>query len=194
MGSITSKWYLHFALGNEELRRGNFDAAILAYKNADAEEPNKAEVLASLGYAFLITRNLIEAEKFYKKCLAVDPNFHDAWLHYGISRLYQNDFENAEKLFDQCLLIKPNSFLALRARGECLAQLNRLPEAKDCLTQALKVQPSFTETKVDLATLYLHSSKAKEAKANLAEVIQEDPKNQRAFVLMQSLNRTESCI
>ncbi|MBN8554971.1 MAG: tetratricopeptide repeat protein [Deltaproteobacteria bacterium] len=180
-----NNWYVLFEMGIDQFRRGDFRAAIDSFCKADRALPKKPQVLSNLGLSLLNIGERKEAEAVLRECLAIDPFYHDAALNLGLCYFETNEFQQAIYYFDEALKIAPHSFTALRAKGQALAQTGDLDSSHDCFRAALKIMPHFLEAKVDLAIVLINLQKADEAKQMLEEILDEDPHNARASLLIK---------
>jgi len=82
--------YLNEALALE--RRGDFDAAIVAYRLALRDHPNDSRILQNIAIALSRTGKLEDAIRHYRRALELDHSL--AGAHYGLAFLLLRRGEN----------------------------------------------------------------------------------------------------
>lgn len=182
-----NNWYVLFELGNEHFQRGEYAEAIEAFRRSDRAHPKKPQVLSNLGYTLILAGERAEGEKVLRDCLDADPFYHDAHLNLGASAFDTEDYARALKHFEECLRIQPKSFMAMRARGQTLAQLGDVSASEAELRKVLELVPHFHEARVDLAIIYAHTNRKSDALIEIDFVLKSHPQHARAMTLKRSL-------
>jgi ADP-heptose:LPS heptosyltransferase len=82
-----------FAQGIEELRAGNIEQALDAYRTILAHFPNQTQSLYNYGYILKTIGRVDEAIDIYKKVLALDPTYEAARFALGHAYLHNGNYE-----------------------------------------------------------------------------------------------------
>jgi tetratricopeptide (TPR) repeat protein len=101
--------------------------------------------------------------------------------HYSAAQTFQlgGDFERAGAEYTQVLA------LALQRVGNLAAAENEdSEEAIRLLEQAVQADPSYADTRIDLALVYFRAGRFDKANAQATEVVKADPRNVRALQLL----------
>ncbi len=96
-------------------------------------------------------------------------------MQKGTAAAGRGDHTLALSCFEQVLALDPADAAALHARGRTLMHLARLPEAADCLAQALALRPDALDARSDLATIFNRLGSHDQALAQLDRVLAADP-------------------
>jgi len=126
--------YLYAKWGKE-----NFAAAVEAYQQALAIDPDYAEAWASLSVAYLsqTQSGYLESDKGMKlardavdKAVALNPNLATAWARLSlIQSVFEWDWAGAEKSMQKALDIAPDDVLVLSAAGNLANVMGRPDES-----------------------------------------------------------------
>lgn len=185
-------WKSHFDLAVEYVGAQNYEAAIPLFKKAEALGAPLHLALSNRGYAEMSLKRFAEAEATLKRCVETIPKFHDGQLNLGCVLMRTNRLAEAIERFQILLQDHPQSFLAYRNMGLCYAHMRNFHLANHCLEKAIEVFPNYTDAKLDLATLKLHSQKLEAARTIVMEALTSDPKNQRGQAILGEIDRIQA--
>ena len=129
----------------QKLETGNADALILS-----------AEAEMNLG-------NFAAAIKNIRGALDIDPNDLDLRVDLGNLYIQTKKVELAKKEFEQVLRSDQKNIQALNGFATCLFQQMDFSGSEAKLTQALKIDPSDPQTKMNLALVFTKQNKTAEA-------------------------------
>jgi tetratricopeptide (TPR) repeat protein len=101
--------------------------------------------------------------------------------HYSAAQTFQlgGDFERAEAEYNQVLALALQRMASLVA-----AENNDSGKAIHLLEDAVAVEPSYLDARIDLALFYFRAGHLDQANAQAAEVVKADPRNVRALQLL----------
>jgi Flp pilus assembly protein TadD len=145
----------NIVLGDEELKRGSWAAAIERYQTA-ALSPSKPAIRARayilLGGAYLSTGQPQKAKEAYEASLQLQPNQHGALATLGLMAAREGDFNRAVSQFSRALAIKPNDvgYLLL---ADVLQKEGRTNEANMALQQARRISKDFSQAQAQAEAL-----------------------------------------
>jgi tetratricopeptide (TPR) repeat protein len=133
------------------LKRGEEARELL---EALAEEfPEDGGIKFNLAQAFELLQEDEKAEPLYREALKINPNYPPVYNKLGglISR--RQDFEEALKVLEQGLEMAPQDPNLRYSRALVLADMKRVEEAEELLTQLLKEYPNFAPARAALERL-----------------------------------------
>jgi tetratricopeptide (TPR) repeat protein len=106
------------------------DAAMTAYRQAVALDPQMTAALVNLGNIHYARDRAVEAEALYEKALAIDPASFEAQYNLGNVLHDSARFEAAARCYTGALAIEPGYADAHFYLAVTLEKLGRSPEAK----------------------------------------------------------------
>lgn len=142
-----SIWMLQ-AQGEANESQKNYDAALAAFKNVLALDPERPGVHYRMGRIYLsrlldkgIQEDRLAAAAEFESELKVDPNNGNARYELGVIADQDGKFEAARQQFEQVLLRYPEFEEALVALGGCYLELSNPSEALPPLERATVLRP-----------------------------------------------------
>jgi len=135
---------------------------------------------ANLGWILASQQNYDEAKAHLVTSLELNPA--NAQAHSNLGRLLslQGKPAEAEEHFQAALKIKPKDADIRRSYAAALAEQGRQADAVAQFCEALRLRPD-TETRLQLATLFVQSGKPREAVAEYCEVLVSKPEQPEAL-------------
>ncbi|MBN2573029.1 MAG: tetratricopeptide repeat protein [Deltaproteobacteria bacterium] len=135
-------WKLHTRLGNEWIRRRDYEAAIVAFREAARLKPGWAENHLNLGRALFTVGNLAEAKQAFALALRQAPSDWRAHMLLGIALSRQNDLEGALREFRTASQIVPGNPVARHNVASTLARQEKWEEAAQEYRHTLRLDPN----------------------------------------------------
>ncbi len=111
------------------IKRGNMQQGVREMKRVLAADPNDAEALLSLVYAYLTVGKPAAARPFIRRLLDVDPL---TFVNHCLPGWADNDegrFEKAVEAYRACYVLAPDNPLGRSLYGWMLAMVHRIDEA-----------------------------------------------------------------
>ncbi|MGH9630518.1 MAG: tetratricopeptide repeat protein, partial [Bryobacteraceae bacterium] len=124
------------------------------------------------------------AESFYRQVLEKQPKLAGANYALGHVLLRQGREGEALKYLEQELEQDSFHYLALYEAGSILARRGETPNAVELLRKSVELRPSFDESKVELAKVYMRVKRGSEAVLLLKDVIRREPGHATAHYLL----------
>jgi len=157
------------------LSRGDFAAAIQAYKQALKLDPNDRELKLGLARALSLGGHSEESETLYREMLAKTPQDADALEGLGHAFLRSNHPLEARSVFARLAAVHPANleFQIDLARAE--TRLGHYKHARKILTTVLTFHPRQREARLQLAYVRLFQGKNREALAHFTQLLKADP-------------------
>jgi type IV pilus assembly protein PilF len=152
--------------------RGQYDAALEDIRIALAAKPDMPEAFNLRGLVHAAMGSFEAADESFSRALALKPNDGDtlhnrAWLYCQTRR-----YGEAMRMFDVALS-DPGYRAAVRshlAKGVCLAQSDRLPEAEASLTRAFELDPGDPTITLNLAEVLFRRGELERARQHIRRI------------------------
>jgi len=157
------------------LRRGDFAAAIQAYKQALELDPNDRELKLGLARVLSLSGHQEESKSLYQDLLAKTPEDADALEGLGHAFLRSDHPLEARSVFARLLAMHPANpeFQIDLARVE--TRLGHYKQAREILSSVLTVQPRNREARLQLAYVKLYQGRYAAALADFTQLLKVDP-------------------
>jgi tetratricopeptide (TPR) repeat protein len=123
----------------ELLRRP--DAALSAYREIAALEPDNPRVLNAMGYRHAMRKEWQDACRCFTAALAATPRDPIAYFNLGYAEESLGEYEAAMAAFSKAVELNPKLDRAWYGLGMCKARLGRHADAVQALTEAATLQP-----------------------------------------------------
>lgn len=137
----------------------------------------EAQVLKANGAKAFKDKDFENAINFFKQAIELTPTDHTLYGNTSAAYLNSNNPEEALNFSEKCIEVKPDWSKGYQRKGQALAALEKIEEAKEAFNKGLELDPSNTQIKSALENL--SRPKAEEDPffnaANMAK-LQADPK------------------
>jgi Flp pilus assembly protein TadD len=143
------------AEGDDAFSKGDYAAAVKAYKGVLELAPNNLVGLVNLGLAEFRAGNPDEAEKALKQAVRLRLETGPAWLTLGMIYLQQNRIEQAFAALSQAVLYDSGNPRAHNYLGVILGRKEWLDGAEAELRRAVEIDPDYRDAHYNLAVIYL---------------------------------------
>ena len=170
------EWSEQIEIGNNELQRQNFQAALAAYKAAVAIRPDSSEVQHKIAEIYFQLEEYENARDAFAAFLALEPNNITALNYAGYICEKLHDYTAAAEYYERVLNISVDNLYALNHLGLAYKQLQRFDDAIEVLYRALSLDPRCERPESEnlhnyLGLIYLELGEISEAIAELRESI-----------------------
>ena len=164
------------------LRRGDFAAAIQAYKKALDLDPNDPDIKLGLARALSLSGHNEESKGLYQQLLAKTPDDADALEGLGNAFLRSDHPLEARAVFERLLARHPSNpeFQIDLARVE--ARLGHYKHAREILSAVLTFHPRQREARLQLAYVKLYQGRYAAALADFTQLLKVDPTDFEALL------------
>jgi TolB-like protein/Tfp pilus assembly protein PilF len=157
-----------------------------AIANAEAADPYRAETqMLAAAYRFYAERDWAGARARIEQAIRLNPNLAHARMQHALFLATWKD-DGAIDEVEFAVRLDPLNAVVHLARGYCLAGAERFDEARECLAQALELNPALSpgwEMRADLAWIAgddrarEYELLAWEADAEVRTVLESGPSN-----------------
>jgi tetratricopeptide (TPR) repeat protein len=165
----------HNQQGLTLLERGQFAAAIAAFRQAVLLQPDWAETWCNLGSALRGQGDLHEAIDCYWRALEICPDLPELYNNLGVALQEEGELERAAACYHRALSLKPDCAATYGNLGLALVTQGKLKKAETAQREAARLQPSAAWPRVQLAQTLLANQKTSEATALFQEALQVRP-------------------
>jgi tetratricopeptide (TPR) repeat protein len=125
--------------------KGEYDAAIVEWRELVATNPDDARMHNNLGTALTRTGRYAEAIPEFEKALELNPQYHTIYHNLGRTLMAAGRSDEAIVAFEKGLQYYPESADLHNHLGLALASKRRLEEAKTQFEEALEINPNLAE-------------------------------------------------
>jgi len=139
--------------GDEALEDGDLQKALAIYSEANIKEPNAAETLFKMGYTLGLQGRDDEALDYYKEVLEIDKS--NTYTHQAMASIYRKnaEFASAKLHLNALVDIDDSNPITFYNYGNLLVDMEHFEEAKEMYTNAIELNPDFSEAKEELEKL-----------------------------------------
>ena len=124
--------------------KGELQEAINKYDAALVIEPANFKAMYEKSLSLVELKKYDDAEELSKKILkeSTDPEYRRlSYINYGTLLDYQDEGKKALKMYDRGIAEFPDSYLLYYNKGITLAGMRNVPDAIECMQQALQRNP-----------------------------------------------------
>ncbi|AFZ23068.1 hypothetical protein Cylst_0741 [Cylindrospermum stagnale PCC 7417] len=127
--------------GNDQLDRGNYQAAFATFQQAVTLEPPNPQVFYGLGLASFRLERYQEAVKYLNQALVIQPDYILALARRGMAYKQLKETQLADADFEQSIALSPQNAEDWRGRGLALDELERHEEAIASYDKVIEFKP-----------------------------------------------------
>jgi tetratricopeptide (TPR) repeat protein len=196
LGSLSTRmdlWTSHYNLGNYQLGRNEFKAALASYGTALKIEPHAVMALVNSSIAHAKMGANAEAEQALDKALKISPENGAANFNMGLLKAEKSDIPEAEKYLKAAIHYDPQ--MAQAAYNLCiLTSKDRIEEAIIWCEQAASLRPWEPRYAYTLGFFQVQRGDAESAERTLATLIARQPTYLDGYALLADLYEKEGKI
>lgn len=163
---------------------GDYDRAIVLFREALAKTPRDSGLLSDLGDVLAWAQRFGEAEVLYEEALANAPQHHEAMKGLARVQLMRGDLEGAQGTLLRALALYPEDADLSKAQAQLYTQAGDFDRAVDVLLAAEERRPDDLDQKRHLAEVYQLKKDFARAVRLWARVAQMDPDSPTAQVAL----------
>lgn len=147
-------YQLHALMGEFYSQEGHYEAAIAQYEAALKKQPDAADIHSRLGVAYWMLDQFEPAEKNLLLAVQESPDDPFANIYLGRMALRAHDYAKALPYLKRAVATHVEELESRILLGRCLIGLGLLPEAKDDLLGAVRLEPDDPRSHYMLAEVY----------------------------------------
>jgi tetratricopeptide (TPR) repeat protein len=153
----------HFALAVYNQRVGNFEEALVQYREVIKRDELNAEAHNNLGLLYRDKGLLADAAKELQRAIAINPQYARAHNNLGVVYLSQGKLDSASAEFREVLAVDPRNIEALVNFGVVEKEAGRRDAARTSLKTALDLDPRNADAHYNLALVEDEAGNAAQA-------------------------------
>lgn len=177
--------------GEALFQQGNYNGAIVHYKNALEKDPNFVSARFNLGLAYLETGKLDQAEREFQKVQLQNPQ--DSRVTFQLARIanFQNKPAVAVPLLTAYLQEHPDDPAALEQLAFSATISGDPAGARELLEKALAVEPGRVSARLALIHTFMTQGDGGRAREAVEALLRDDPENRPALHILAQLEARE---
>lgn len=165
-----------FEKAGEAIDKKNYELAVTLLRQIVSDDPKDFQAWTELGTAYLIQKNLDEAEKAYVRATKEQPTFFLALIDLAKLRMMRKNYEGAIEPLSQAVKVQPQSANATYLLGESYLQIKKGSKAVGYLNEALRLDPiGMADVHLRLAALYNGAGVKDKAATEYEQFLQKKP-------------------
>lgn len=138
-------------LGQEAVKRGDLDTAILHFREALRIDPDNPGAHVGLGLALAYKGELDEAIRHFRAALKRDPENAEVQNSLGVALMQKGQLDEAQAHLQKAIKINPRFAKPHNSLGVLFARKGKLDEAVGQFQEALRIDPSNKDAEKNLA-------------------------------------------
>jgi putative PEP-CTERM system TPR-repeat lipoprotein len=174
----------YLARGDAYAKEGNYDAAIIEYRNGIKQAPRSGRTRHRLALAYTKTNDAHRALEESVRAADLLPNDADVQVHAANLLILAGGFEAARDRAVQGVKADPRSVRAQLALGNAMAGLRDLDGAITQAEEAIKLDPSLIGSYSNLASFHAAAGRIEEAERIFKAAIATDPRSVSAVLTL----------
>jgi tetratricopeptide (TPR) repeat protein len=163
--------------GDKYKTAGQFNEAIIQYKNALKIDGNSAEINYKLAEAYFQNQQYRDCFLALKKTTDIDPNHAPALLLMGRFYLVTQQFQEALQSAATILQKNPDNIDAILLKANAQAGYKNLPEAVQTLEDLIAKHPDNVAAYLNVAIFYAAQGKVDLARKTFEKAVSVNPKS-----------------
>ncbi len=182
---------MHSSLGLEFASQGNFEQALVHYRQALQINPRLAEAHHNMSVTLSSLGRYDEAAAQCRQAILLKPNYFKAYNSLGIVLSYQKKYDQALDCFNRALQIKPDFAEAHNNLGAALGLQGKTEQAVEHFQQALKIKSNYADAYYNLGSVFQSQGKTDQAADCYRKALQSNPRHNNAAEALKILLKSK---
>ena len=141
------------------------------------KSPNKARPHNNLGFFYLKSGRLDEAQKEYQKTVEFDPSYYLAWSNLGMVYYEQGRLPEAQKIFEKLINQYPDYPYPFLGLALVLHKQGKGEAAFQFFYQTTQLDPFSAAARIGLGNIYQEKNDLRRAKSAFEQAVWLDPES-----------------
>jgi len=171
---------LRVAIGNLYMRMGDDKQASKWLKAGVSGADTKPEVVYNYAVSLMREKKYHAAIPSLKNVTRELPDFYQGWVALAQCRQMTRQYHAAILPYQKAFALQPDAKLAFHL-GSVAQKAKDYPIAIDAYKQALKMSPTYTKARYNLALTYMAAKQYEDAVTTFAELVETDGPSYRAY-------------
>jgi len=151
----------HMRLGQEAVKRGDLDNAIVHFRRAVRIAPDDPGGHIALGLALAYRGEIDEAIRHFRLALKRDPENAEVQNSLGVALMQKGQLDEAQTHLQKAIRIDPRFAKAHNSLGVLFARRGKLDEAMDQFEETLRIDPANKDAEKNLTLIRNLKAKSK---------------------------------
>lgn len=187
---ILSSFTIFCCLSLQLTRRANdFREPEQLWRQVLYQFPDNPRALNALAGIQLNSQNFAEAELLLQQAIEFQPRHADAYSQMGLLKLYSGDLQAAQEYLLKSTELWPYDAVVWMNLGGVAAELNEVELADRAFRQSLDLNSRNATIKINFSIFLMRSGKRIEARQMAESVLLNDPSNETARKILDSIER-----
>lgn len=169
------EFYRLFDVAADLTEKGEYAAAIAAWKKAMELDPDDSKARYNFGLSLDHQGQLEEAIAQYRKSVDINPQNAAAYTNLGIALTRTGKLDEAVDALTQSVAIRPANAMAQSNLAAALIEKGQTDDAVEHIRQALEADPEFADAHNMLGIVLARAGKLDEAIAHLEKAVAKMP-------------------
>lgn len=167
--------------------QGNIYGSIVLFRSALRKDGNYFEARYQLADSYIRIKNFNNAERELRKVRMQDPSFPGLQLKFAELYVSTRRPDKAIMEISSYVKSKGQDCKTLDILGKAYTLKGKLKKAEQVFSSAIKLNPSFEDSKLNLAKVYFREGKNKKAQLLLEGMVERNPKDLNANGILGEL-------
>ncbi len=179
---------VYLSAGRVARTQGDFETAIAAFRKVVEAQPDEPDHRAVLGATLLESGRVEESVAVYRETLARHPGDAAALYNLALGLVELGEVEEAKAHLQRLVELVPDHVDGRVNLATLCEQSGDLARAEALLAEAIALDPYQPGLRVHRASVLTSIGRATEARRDLRAVLDEDPGNAEALVVLGAAN------
>lgn len=189
--TVDVKAEAHIIYGDLYYKETRYEDAILHYKEAIKNNPDKSLAYSSWALALERMDKFQQALEKHQKAIDIDPDDHRTYAAFGDALQRARMFYCASAYYEKAITLNPNSSRAYVGKGRLMLRMKEYEEAVENYKKAILIDPDSVSAYVGWGVVLVEQEKFESAVAKFKKAIEIAPVNLRPYMgLFYIYNRT----
>ena len=172
-----TEFYRVFNVAADLSEKHQFDAAVPAWRQAVALNPDDPRAHSNLGVALAATGKKQEAMAEYQRSLELNDQSSQSHNNLGSALAEEGRIDEALAQFERAVELNPDNARAQINLGGALAEKGRTEEGLDHLRKGVDLEPKFADGQNNLGAALARAGALDEALPHLEKAVELDPRS-----------------
>ncbi len=179
---------VYLSTGRKARQAGDFETAIAAFGKAAEAEPDEPDHRRVLAATLLEAGRVEESVAVYRHSLELDPDDVGALYNLAIGLIEMGEPDEARSHLGRLVELAPDHVDGRVNLATLLEESGELATAERLLGEAIALDPYQLGPRIHRASILTSLGRAPEARRDLRALLEEDPDNAEALVVLGAAN------
>ena len=167
----------HYTRARNHALRGEYDQAILSFRNVIEFDPQHKGAYIGLGIVLTWKGDLDEAARCFHQVIALDETDAISHMRLGVVYLAQKNYTAARKALERAVNLDESLPEVSFRLGILEARTGNMTAATHNFSRAATLRPDYVNAHMNLGVIYMNQGRTEEAIQAYERVVELDPGN-----------------